>query len=243
MPRSRLPVVTETSIRGLALPRELLRRLDERGVGRRQDHVGALELLSVEQRALAADQREQLLEALVERVLVAAVDRLDDAVVEVVEAVGVLVGEAVLTLRRDADDHACPSLPGSSAGVSVAVPWPSSAFIFARSSSTALCDVSSWSWRSMSSPPPPSARLSSKAPEASSSSIAPARARMFSVLSCARCIASPTSAISSPTPVAASEIFTEASAAEYCALMTSFFVRNWSIFVRSCCSFWISVCC
>ena len=58
----------------------------------------------------------------------------------------------------------------------------------------------------------------------------------------ARCIASPTSAISSPTPVAASEIFTEASAAEYCALMTSFLVRNWSIFVRSCCSFWISDC-
>ena len=39
----------------------------------------------------------------------------------------------------------------------------------------------------------------------------------------------PTSAISSPTPDAASEIFTEASAAEYCALMTSFLVRNWSI--------------
>ena len=31
--------------------------------------------------------------------------------------------------------------------------------------------------------------------------------------------------------MAASEIFTEASAAEYCALMTSFLVRNWSIFV------------
>ena len=52
---------------------------------------------------------------------------------------------------------------------------------------------------------------------------------MFSVLSTARCIAMPTSAISSPTPDAASEIFTEASAAEYCALMTSFLVRNWSI--------------
>ena len=81
----------------------------------------------------------------------------------------------------------------------------------------------------------PAVRLSwsSNAPEASSSSIALARARMFSVLSTARCIAMPTSAISSPTPDAASEIFTEASAAEYCALMTSFLVRNWSIFDRS----------
>ena len=51
-----------------------------------------------------------------------------------------------------------------------------------------------------------SVRLSSNAPAASSSSIALARARMFSVLSTARCIAMPTSAISSPTPVAASEI-------------------------------------
>ena len=46
----------------------------------------------------------------------------------------------------------------------------------------------------------------------------------------ARCIARPTSAISSPTPVAASEIRTWASAAEYCALMTSFLVRKASIF-------------
>ncbi len=59
---------------------------------------------------------------------------------------------------------------------------------------------------------------------------------MFSVLSIARCIARPTSAISSPTPVAASEILTCASAAEYCALMTSFLERNCSIFARSFCS-------
>jgi len=44
------------------------------------------------------------------------------------------------------------------------------------------------------------------------------------------------SAICSPTPVAASEIRTWASAAEYCALMTSFLVRKASIFVRSFCS-------
>ena len=56
-------------------------------------------------------------------------------------------------------------------------------------------------------------------------------------------MASPTSAISSPTPLAASEIFTEASAAEYCALMTSFLVRNCSILERSFCSFSISDAC
>ena len=53
----------------------------------------------------------------------------------------------------------------------------------------------------------------------------------------------PTSAISSPTPDAASEIFTEASAAEYCALMTSFLVRNWSILERSFASLSTSFCC
>ena len=71
---------------------------------------------------------------------------------------------------------------------------------------------------------------------ASSSPTASARAFMFSVLSRARCMASPTSAISSPTPVAASEIRTCASAAEYWALITSFFERNCSILVRSRCS-------
>src|SRR5829696_2908941 len=70
-----------------------------------------------------------------------------------------------------------------------------------------------------------------------------ARARMFSVLSTARCIAMPTSAISSPTPVAASEILTWASAAEYWALMTSFLVRNCSSLERSFCSLSIRPCC
>ena len=84
----------------------------------------------------------------------------------------------------------------------------------------------------MSSWPEPSCVRSSKVPAASSSSTADARAFMSSVLSTARCIARPTSAISSPTPVAASEIRTCASAAEYWALMTSFLVRNASIFVR-----------
>ena len=66
---------------------------------------------------------------------------------------------------------------------------------------------------------------------------------MSSVFSSARCIARPRSAISSPTPDAASEIITCASAAEYCALMTSFLVRKASIFARSCFSFSISCSC
>ena len=62
-----------------ALRRELGRGLDERGVGRREDHVGPLELVGVERRALGADEREHLLERLVEAVLVAGLDRRDDA--------------------------------------------------------------------------------------------------------------------------------------------------------------------
>ena len=95
----------------------------------------------------------------------------------------------------------------------------------------------------MSSWPPPSCDRSSNVPAASSSSTADARARICSVLSSARWIASPRSAISSPTPLAASEIFTCASAAEYCALMTSFLVRKDSILARSFFSFSVSASC
>ncbi len=95
----------------------------------------------------------------------------------------------------------------------------------------------------MSSPPEPSCERSSNVPAASSSSTADARARMSSVLSSARWMARPRSAICSPTPVAASEIRTWASAAEYWALMTSFLVRKASIFWRSFCSFSVSCSC
>ena len=95
----------------------------------------------------------------------------------------------------------------------------------------------------MSSCPEPSWLRSSKVPAFSSSSTADARARIVSVLSSARWIARPRSAISSPTPLAASEIRTWASAAEYCALMTSFLVRNCSIFWRSFCSLAVSASC
>ena len=53
----------------------------------------------------------------------------------------------------------------------------------------------------------------------------------------------PTSDISSLRPVVASPIRTEASAAEYCALTTSFWVRNDSTLVDSRCSCSIRLCC
>ncbi len=74
---------------------------------------------------------------------------------------------------------------------------------------------------------------SSSAPAVVSSSIAFARACICSVLSFARCTARPTSAMFSPSPVAASPIRTCASAAEYWALITSFCVRNDSTLVWS----------
>ena len=95
----------------------------------------------------------------------------------------------------------------------------------------------------MSSCGGPSWVMSSNVPAASSSSTAPARAFICSVLSWARCIARPRSAICSPTPLAASPILTCASAAEYCALMTSFLVRKASILARIFFSFSVSDSC
>jgi hypothetical protein len=84
---------------------------------------------------------------------------------------------------------------------------------------------------------------SSSAPEVTSSSTAAARACICSVFSLARWIARPVSAICSPIPVEASLIRTEASAAEYWALITSFSERNASIFVCSAFSLAISFSC
>src|SRR4051794_12019349 len=224
------------SVRDEAFTRELVTGLLERQVGGRDDHVGLLQHVVADGLAVGADELDEGGEGGVEGLLVSGLDGADDLVVELVEPVGVRVREVVLPLRGDPDDHAGRSWEGAGAGVDAgspepsaawgAVPWPSSARSRLRSSSTAEAEDSSCSWRSMSSWPAVRLSWSSNAPEASSSSMALARARMFSVLSTARCIAIPTSAISSPTPDAASEIRTEASAAEYCALMTSFLVRN-----------------
>src|SRR3954463_16603132 len=228
-------------VRDQALARELVAGLGERDVPRRHDHVGDNELLVRQRVAVGRDELEQLVEELAKAGLVALLDRAHRAVVELVEAVAVLVGDLELTLAGDADDHA-PSLPSPRAGASPP-PEPISAFILASSSSTWAPAPSDASSRSMSSCPSPSWVMSSNVPAASSSSTAPARARICSVLSSARWIASPTSAICSPTPWAASEIWTWASAAEYCALMTSFLVRKASTFERSFFSFSVSCSC
>src|SRR5439155_4463353 len=115
-----------------------------------------------------------------ERLLVAGVGRLADAVVDAVQLLRGVVVDAPLTLPHHADDH-CP--PSSSFFGS---PVPISAFIFASWSST--CDPSlswaNWRWSS-----PRLVVKSSSAPEAVSSSIAFARACICSVLSFARWIA------------------------------------------------------
>jgi hypothetical protein len=133
---------------GAELPVEA--ELDEAEVGRRDDHVGLLDLVVAEPLAVAAHQLEHRLEELVEAVLVARLDRGDGLVVEVVEPGRILVGQPVLILGRDPDDHAgrscsegSPLAPEPSSPAAGALPEPSSAFIRARSSSTALPEVSS----------------------------------------------------------------------------------------------------
>src|SRR5215218_1141810 len=240
-PRPSLPRAGRRGLGDEPLPAELLAGLGEGDVGRRKDELGRLEVVVVERLALAAHEVQQLLEPRVEAGLVEGRDGADDGVVELVEPRVVAVVEPVLALVGDPDDHCWP--PSPSCLDCPPEPWPSSAFILASSSSTSLDELSCASWRSMSSWPGPSAVRSSNVPAASSSETASARARICSVLSCARCMARPTSAICSPTPVAASEIRTCASAAEYWALMTSFLVRKASIFWRSLASESVSFCC
>src|SRR3954452_3953477 len=230
-------------VRDQALPAELLARLLEGEVGGREDELRRLEVVVRQRLALGADEVQQRVEGTAEAVLVGGPHGAHHGIVELVQPGVVGVVAAVLGLVRDADDH-CVAPPSPSWPFGAALsPEPSSAFILASSSSTSLDELSCASWRSMSSWPGPSAVRSSNVPAASSSDTASARARICSVLSCARCMARPTSAICSPTPVAASEIRTWASAAEYWALMTSFLVRKASIFWRSFCSESVSFCC
>jgi hypothetical protein len=113
------------------------------------------------------------------------------------------------------------------------VPEPTSALSFDSSSST--CEAEEIWASSRSSCVWSPAVKSSSAPVEVSSSIAEARACISSVLSLARWMARPVSCMCWPIPVAASPTFTCASAAEYCALRTSFCDRNDSIRVSSCC--------
>src|SRR6201996_2758288 len=149
-----------------------------------------------------------------------------DGGVEVLVQRGQLRGgvtpDAELTLAEDPDDHdpspacsaaaaSCPAglapLPSICRGALAAI----SPFIRASSESTSLLApiLSSSAW--MASWPP--LTWSSRAPEASSSSMAPARACICAVLSSARWMARPTSPISSEIPEKASLIRVCASAA------------------------------
>ncbi len=81
---------------------------------RRQDHVGALELVVAQWRSLGAHVVEQLTKGIGKAVLGAAFDDRDNALLELGETVAVAVVEPVLALARDADDH--PWLPFPLAG-------------------------------------------------------------------------------------------------------------------------------
>src|SRR3954470_21249564 len=188
-PRCASAFADPPSVRDQALPGELRCGLRERRVRRRKDHVRAHQLVVVDGLAFAADELEHLAPEVVELTLVAGLDRRYRRVVELVQPVDGFFRHLELTLTRDSHDHAPPSLPCSRAGASAPPPEPvpSSAFIFASSSSTSAPDESCASSLSMSSCPPlPICVMSSKAPAFSSSSTAPARARMFSTLSSAR---------------------------------------------------------
>src|SRR3954452_23882329 len=148
-----------------AVTRELVTGLGERQIRRRDDHVGLLEHVVADGPAVAAYELQQRREGRQKGLLVTRLDGRDDLVVQLVEAVGVLVGEVVLPFGGDADDHAGRSsdgVGGAGAGAGVAAgspepsagcgaaPCPSSARKRARSSSTAEELESSCSWRSMS---------------------------------------------------------------------------------------------
>ena len=118
---------------------------------------------------------------------------------------------------------------------------PSSALIFASSASTWVPAVSAAIWRSRSTLG--GRRRSSSAPVVASSSTAAARACICSVLSWRPLHRKADVGHLLAEPVAASPIRTCASAAEYCAFTTSFWVRNASTLADSRRSWSIRFCC
>src|SRR5437879_3030403 len=164
------------------------------------------------------DLGDQVGQGSVEQALVALFDGIDEVVVELVQLHQGLVRHFELALAQDTEDHFASPPAGCSAGapgvaisLGAGAPAPSSAFILASSASTEEPADRASSWRWMS--PPGSAVTSSRAPEARSSSTAPARAWRVAVLSSARWMAMPTSPISSEMPDTASPILAVASAA------------------------------
>src|SRR5215218_4956015 len=198
------------------------------GVGAGQDQVGGAEVVGRQLLAGAADAGQQGLEGGRELGLVAAVDRLGQVVVQPVELVDVALGDLELPLATDPDDHRRSSSTGASAGVgagaaSGAASWsgaPSCLAVVLPPVSSPLRRDSSASTAGSANPRSSSAwsrsldmEASSRAPEAISSSRAPERACIWATLSSARCMARPTSPISSPIPEMASLTLVWASAA------------------------------
>src|SRR5580692_5458431 len=146
-----------------------------------------------------------------ELLLVTTVDGVHDGGVQLLERRSLPVGDRVLPFAQDPDDHdaesLCSAAPSSAAG---GAPAPTSAFSAASSASTVevVEALLSWAWMSSTG-----LVRSVSAPEASSSSMAPARACMPSILSWALCIDMPASLIDAEMPDTASPILVWASAA------------------------------
>src|SRR6266536_2186223 len=171
-----------------------------------------------------ADARQQPLQGGAEPVLVVGVDRFEQVLVEVVQVLDALLGNLELPLAHDPDDHRCSSWAGALGVSSARSPWSSRA--------GAGSAVSAWVPSCLAVVGPPSSPLmreSSASTMASaevrcssasrrslvmaSLSRAPARDCICATLSSARCMAMPTSPISSPMPETASLMRVCASAA------------------------------
>src|SRR5215218_342306 len=216
-----------SSPRDEALVAEDLANFVDGGVGAGKDQVGGADPVGRELLAGGADAGQQGLQGGGELGVVAGVDRLGEVVVEPVELVDVVLGDVELALAADPDDHRRSSSTGAStgawadAGAAVSSPEPSSCLavvlppvssprrrVSSASTAGSAMSRSSSAWsRSLDM------EASSRAPEAISSSRAPERACIWATLSSARCMARPTSPISSPIPEMASLTLVWASAA------------------------------
>src|SRR5262249_12922762 len=197
----------------------------EIGVRARQDRVRRLQDILGQRGPERPYPVEQGAQRGPEGLLVALVHGLLQRRIQGVELGGGRIVDLQLALAQDPADHAPSPAWGRSAGAgraapsgagvppSIACALPAPISPLRRSSSRSMfCPPrieSSSAWMSSRGVPV----MSSSAPEAISSSIAPARACICAVLSCARCTAMPTSPISSEMPDTASPILLCASAA------------------------------
>src|SRR5205085_9275429 len=175
-------------VRDQALVLKQQPRLVQREVLRRDDRLLGREVVVGDARPVRAHRLAHSPQELGQPLFVALLDRLSRLLVEVVEALGDLVVDLELALAHQPHDHFSSTFCFSTCFP----PAGSSAFILASSSSTWDCEATALSCRSRSVW---SEVKSSSAPDVVSSSIADARACICSVLSLARWIARPVSAI------------------------------------------------